>query len=193
MPYQDAATQGDIALQPIATRSAPAHRSQKTSLHHTETRNNHMGLDGAQSSSEDDRQTDHPMQMALIPKGPRQSRNPKGYPYATPLRNLKDDAAPIDCTFCGAREATSPRLIETNTRHLAAGFFCFLPLCLFCIPYFSSWFKDMEHRCGSCGAVVAIYHRTGRTEVMHSIDDQVQEQELEEELAQLEQEGQSFL
>lgn len=39
-------------------------------------------------------------------------------------------------------------------------------LCLGCIPYMASWFKDCEHSCGACGKLLAVCERSGRTEVV---------------------------
>jgi len=35
-----------------------------------------------------------------------------------------------------------------------------------CIPYLATWFKDCQHKCGNCGTLLAVWHRSGRTEVM---------------------------
>lgn len=48
---------------------------------------------------------------------------------------------------------------------LAALLFCCVT-CLGCIPYMAGWFKDVEHKCGNCGALLAVWHRSGRTEVV---------------------------
>jgi len=41
-----------------------------------------------------------------------------------------------------------------------------LTTCLCCIPYLATWFKDVRHSCGRCGALLAVWHRSGRVEIM---------------------------
>ena len=43
---------------------------------------------------------------------------------------------------------------------LAALLLCFV-VGLGCIPYLFSGFKDVAHSCGSCGTMLAIWHRSG--------------------------------
>jgi len=39
--------------------------------------------------------------------------------------------------------------------------------CLGCIPYLMSSLMDVKHKCGHCGALLATWHRSGRT-VVHA-------------------------
>ncbi|KAK0119984.1 hypothetical protein ONS95_011405 [Cadophora gregata] len=87
------------------------------------------------------------------------------YQMATPLASLQQGPAPVDCPVCGVREMTRTEFVSGGTTHLSA-LLCCCCLCLGCIPYLASWFKDCEHKCGSCGALLAVWHRSGRTEVM---------------------------
>ncbi|KAH7346411.1 LITAF-like zinc ribbon domain-containing protein [Rhexocercosporidium sp. MPI-PUGE-AT-0058] len=87
------------------------------------------------------------------------------YQMATPLASLQQGPAPVDCPVCGVREMTRTEFKSGGTTHLSA-LLCCCCLCLGCIPYLASWFKDCEHKCGSCGALLAVWHRSGRTEVM---------------------------
>ncbi|CZS96321.1 hypothetical protein WAI453_009878 [Rhynchosporium graminicola] len=87
------------------------------------------------------------------------------YQMATPLASLQQGPAPVDCPVCGVRELTRTEFVSGGTTHLSA-LLCCCCLCLGCIPYMASWFKDCEHKCGSCGAFLACWHRSGRTEVI---------------------------
>lgn len=44
-------------------------------------------------------------------------------------------------------------------------FSCCCCLCLRCIPCLATWLKDVERKCGHCGAMLAVWHRSRRTEV----------------------------
>jgi len=60
---------------------------------------------------------------------------------------------------------------NTNTNHkisphsLVALATCCI-ICLGCIPYLIDSLKDAEHYCGHCGALLAVWHRSGHTEVL---------------------------
>merc|ERR1711964_717937 len=81
------------------------------------------------------------------------------YQMATPLGSLQQGPAPVDCPVCGVREMTRTEFVSGGTTHLSA-LLCCCCLCLGCIPYLASWFKDCEHKCGSCGALLAVWHRS---------------------------------
>ena len=87
------------------------------------------------------------------------------YQMAVPLANLQQGAAPVDCPICGVREMTKTEYVTGGTTHLSALLFCCFT-CLGCIPYIAHWFKDCEHKCGNCDTLLAVWHRSGRTEVM---------------------------
>ncbi|KAN0119699.1 LITAF-like zinc ribbon domain containing protein [Hyaloscypha variabilis] len=87
------------------------------------------------------------------------------YQNATPLASLQQTPAAIDCPACGVRELTSTAFVNGTRTHLAA-LLCCCCFCLGCVPYLTSWFKDVEHKCGSCGTPVALWHRSGETEVL---------------------------
>jgi LITAF-like zinc ribbon domain len=38
-------------------------------------------------------------------------------------------------------------------------FVCCISVCCGCVPYLTTWWKDVEHKCGNCGALLAIWHR----------------------------------
>jgi len=52
-------------------------------------------------------------------------------------------------------------------------------LCIFlglgCLPYIGNMTKDVEHRCGNCGTLLAKWHRNGATSVLvHAVSQPVQ-------------------
>ncbi|KAL2069871.1 hypothetical protein VTL71DRAFT_14550 [Oculimacula yallundae] len=87
------------------------------------------------------------------------------YQTATPLASLQGGPTPVDCPVCGVREMTRTEFVSGGSTHAWAALCCFC-LCLGCIPYMVSSLKDCEHKCGSCGALLACWHRSGRTDVI---------------------------
>jgi hypothetical protein len=109
-----------------------------------------------------------------------------GYQAVTPIPALGRSAAPTDCPFCGRREMTkvsyeignftqyafpAPSLQYHSARGnsnmistsgWAVGLCCCL--CLGCIPYLMKSLKDVDHKCGNCGVLLATWHRSGITE-----------------------------
>ncbi|KAF2501065.1 hypothetical protein BU16DRAFT_190012 [Lophium mytilinum] len=53
--------------------------------------------------------------------------------------------------------------ISENTHAWALGLCCLV--CLGCIPYLMNSLKDVQHKCGRCGVLLATWHRGGTTEV----------------------------
>jgi len=98
-----------------------------------------------------------------IPQRAAPPRN--NYQMATPLPSLQQSPVPVDCPVCRVREMTRVEFVSGGTTHLTA-VLCCLCLCLGCVPYLANWFKDCEHRCGNCGELLAVWHRSGRTEVL---------------------------
>jgi len=103
----------------------------------------------------------YPIQVTQQNMPPRQTT----YRTATPLTALGRYAAPVDCPSCGERAVTRIEYVTGNATHAWAcglfwvtGFFCMLPYC-------HNGFKDVEHRCGNCGMMLALCHRSGGTEV----------------------------
>ncbi|KAF3007431.1 hypothetical protein E8E13_003428 [Curvularia kusanoi] len=98
---------------------------------------------------------------------PQQPSGPV-YQNATPIASLGRGPAPADCPACGQRSMTSTAFETGNTTHAwAAALFCLTCLC--CIPYMMNSFKDVTHKCGRCGVLLATWHRSGTTEVhIHS-------------------------
>ncbi|OOF93057.1 hypothetical protein ASPCADRAFT_209690 [Aspergillus carbonarius ITEM 5010] len=92
------------------------------------------------------------------------SQHPSGYNTPTPLYALQKGPAPVDCPACGQRQMTRVQAESGNTTHAWAAVLCCC-LCLGCIPYMASSLKDQNHYCGSCGALLATWHNSGRTEV----------------------------
>ncbi|KAL8760988.1 MAG: hypothetical protein Q9184_002858 [Pyrenodesmia sp. 2 TL-2023] len=86
------------------------------------------------------------------------------YQTATPIANLGEGAAPVDCPCCHMRALTRPEYHSGNTTNAWAALLCFC-LCLGCIPYLMRSLKDVEHKCGNCGALLATWHNSGRVVV----------------------------
>ncbi|KAF9740375.1 hypothetical protein PMIN04_006684 [Paraphaeosphaeria minitans] len=102
----------------------------------------------------------HPPQN---PGMPPQQQSGTVYQNAVPLMNLNRSPAPVDCPACGQRAMTATQLETGNTTHAwALGLCCFA--CLGCIPYMMSSMKDVQHKCGRCGVLLATWHRSGTTE-----------------------------
>jgi hypothetical protein len=99
---------------------------------------------------------------------PQQQQGGTVYQNATPIASLGRGPAPADCPACGQRSMTSVGFESGNTTHAwAAALCCFA--CLGCIPYAMSSTKDVTHKCGRCGVLLATWHRSGSTEVhIHS-------------------------
>ena len=38
--------------------------------------------------------------------------------------------------------------------------------CLGCVPYLITGLKDVQHKCGRCGVLLAEWHKSGRTVVL---------------------------
>ncbi|PYH49596.1 LITAF-like zinc ribbon domain-containing protein [Aspergillus saccharolyticus JOP 1030-1] len=87
-----------------------------------------------------------------------------GYNTATALHALQRGPAPVDCPVCGHREMTRVQAEAGNTTHAWAAVTC-ICCCLGCIPYLMSSLKDVHHYCGKCGALLATWHNSGRTDV----------------------------
>lgn len=97
--------------------------------------------------------------MAMGPMG-QQSQ----YHTATPLQNLTEGAAPVDCPTCRTRALTRTEYVSGNTAIAWAALLCF---CCFlgCIPFMMRSLKDVEHHCGKCGVLLATWHNSGRVVV----------------------------
>ncbi|KAK3203354.1 hypothetical protein GRF29_112g989606 [Pseudopithomyces chartarum] len=116
----------------------------------------------------------HPQQGHIAPgadaKGqqpqpgmPPQQQSGTVYQTATPLANLNRSPAPADCPACGQRAMTNVSYETGNTTHAWALALCCLA-CLGCIPYMMSSMKDVQHKCGRCGVLLATWHRSGTTD-----------------------------
>jgi hypothetical protein len=109
-----------------------------------------------------------PDQTGAQPGMPPQQQSGTVYQNATPIANLGRGPAPTDCPACGQRAMTNVQFETGNTTH-AWGFIVCCVACLGCIPYMMSSLKDVQHKCGRCGVLLATWHRSGNTEVhIHS-------------------------
>ncbi|OAL43621.1 hypothetical protein IQ07DRAFT_592956 [Pyrenochaeta sp. DS3sAY3a] len=102
------------------------------------------------------------------PGMPPQQQSGTVYQNATPIASLGRGPAPADCPACGQRSMTNVAFETGNTTHAWALGLCCL-CCLGCIPYVMNSLKDVQHKCGRCGVLLATWHRSGTTEVhIHS-------------------------
>ncbi|KAF1837028.1 hypothetical protein BDW02DRAFT_595871 [Decorospora gaudefroyi] len=116
----------------------------------------------------DHAQQQHPHPHPPQPGMPPQQQSGTVYQSATPIANLGRGPAPADCPACGQRAMTNVMFETGNMTHAwALGLCCCL--CLGCIPYLMNSLKDVQHKCGRCGVLLATWHRSGTTEVhIHS-------------------------
>jgi len=113
-------------------------------------------------------QPDHAAYAGTQPGMPPQQQPGTQYQNATPISNLQRGPAPADCPACGQRALTNVAFETGNTTHAWAFGLCCL-CCLGCIPYVMNSLKDVQHKCGRCGVLLATWHRSGSTEVhIHS-------------------------
>ncbi|RPA99437.1 hypothetical protein L873DRAFT_1683883 [Choiromyces venosus 120613-1] len=103
----------------------------------------------------------YPQQQAI----PMQQQGGQQFLQATPIPALSRGSAPVDCPICGQRKLTSVSYEVGSTTHLWAAVACVVA-CLGCIPYLMTSLKDVQHRCGQCGTLLAIWHRSGGAEVL---------------------------
>ncbi|KAF3037376.1 hypothetical protein E8E12_007336 [Didymella heteroderae] len=102
------------------------------------------------------------------PGMPPQQQSGPVYQNATPIASLGRGPAPADCPACGQRSMTNCAFETGNMTHAWALGLCCL-CCLGCIPYVMNSLKDVTHKCGRCGVLLATWHRSGTTEVhIHS-------------------------
>ncbi|EON64813.1 hypothetical protein W97_04047 [Coniosporium apollinis CBS 100218] len=107
-----------------------------------------------------------PQQQQMMPQQHQMQPMQPGtvYQNATPIASLGRSAAPADCPACGQRSMTQTSYEVGNSTHAwALGLCCCL--CLGCIPYLMNSLKDVQHKCGKCGVLLATWHRSGTTEV----------------------------
>jgi hypothetical protein len=122
-------------------------------------------------------QSPPPQQMYQTPPPQQQFQSPgpaapvqtgTQFQSSTPIASLNRGCAPADCPACGQRSMTTVAYEIGNTTHAWALGLCCLA-CLGCIPYLMNSLKDVQHRCGRCGVLLATWHRSGTTEVhIHS-------------------------
>ncbi|KAF2486878.1 LITAF-like zinc ribbon domain-containing protein [Neohortaea acidophila] len=97
------------------------------------------------------------------------SQQPQGqhskYSSATPIHTLGMSSVPVDCPGCGHRALTQTDFQAGKTTHAwAVGLCCLTGVCCW-IPYVMNGMKDVQHRCGSCGMLLATWHKSGHVEV----------------------------
>ncbi|KAF1842558.1 uncharacterized protein K460DRAFT_370529 [Cucurbitaria berberidis CBS 394.84] len=99
------------------------------------------------------------------PGMPPQQQGGNVYQNVTPIASLSRGPAPVDCPACGQRAMTNTAFEIGNTNHAWALGVCCFTLCLGFIPYVVNSLKDVQHKCGRCGVLLATWHRSGTTEV----------------------------
>ena len=84
-----------------------------------------------------------------------------------PLQSLGPSPAPVDCPACRGRFMTMIDYHVGGTTWAWAAAVCCFTGCG-CIPFFINGCKNVQHRCGGCGTVLATFHRNNPVEVhMH--------------------------
>ncbi|KAF2865955.1 LITAF-like zinc ribbon domain-containing protein [Massariosphaeria phaeospora] len=104
-------------------------------------------------------------QQQQHPGMPPQQQTGQIYQNVTPIPSLNRSPAPADCPACGQRAMTNVAFEVGNTTHAWALGICCFTLCLGFIPYVMNSLKDVQHKCGRCGVLLATWHRSGTTEV----------------------------
>ncbi|APA15553.1 predicted protein [Sclerotinia sclerotiorum 1980 UF-70] len=84
--------------------------------------------------------------------------------HPAPLTTLQKESRLVRCPRCGVLEYTQVEWVSGGTADISALICCFC-FCLPCIPYLMTSFKDVHHKCGNCGVLLAIWKRSGNTEV----------------------------
>lgn len=81
-----------------------------------------------------------------------------------PIGTLNIGPGRVCCPACGVVGLTAISYQSGEATHLWAAVLCFL-LCLGCIPYMVETWKDVVHRCSTCGAMLATWHKNGGIQV----------------------------
>ncbi|TEY44992.1 hypothetical protein BOTCAL_0338g00090 [Botryotinia calthae] len=84
--------------------------------------------------------------------------------HLAPLATLQKESRLVRCPRCGVCEYTVVEWVSGGTADISA-LLCCLCFCLPCVPYLMTSFKDVHHKCVNCGFLVAIWKRSGKTEV----------------------------
>jgi len=114
-------------------------------------------------------QQQQPMQQVHQGQQPQQAAQPlfqpRTYQTATPLNVLGRSGAPVDCPVCGQRTMSRTTPVIGNSNHVWAGAVCLLTGFFCFIPYLMDSLKNVEHRCGGCGVLLATVHKSGTVDV----------------------------
>merc|ERR1712230_32295 len=114
-------------------------------------------------------QSPEPLGQAVVADNQwAQTRAPGGkpdYPITTPIHDLGHLPALVDCPYCGLRGRTVTSLSSGNMNHAWACCLFFHSVIFTFLPYMVSGLKNVEHRCQGCEKLVAVWHRTGHTQV----------------------------
>ncbi|EJD35107.1 hypothetical protein AURDEDRAFT_154940 [Auricularia subglabra TFB-10046 SS5] len=87
-------------------------------------------------------------------------------PGVIEVSSLGSHAAPVRCPHCAATAVTRVEYSAGRTTRVCAVATSLLlsPAAGF-VPYLIDGTKDKKHFCGSCGTLLAVWHRSGRLEI----------------------------
>ncbi|KAI1089236.1 hypothetical protein F5B19DRAFT_467977 [Rostrohypoxylon terebratum] len=76
-------------------------------------------------------------------------------PKVTPLENLTETPAWIDCPSCNRRAMTRISKEGTTMQTVVGFLLCLCCVCLTCLPCLCGWFENTDIYCTSCGIRIA--------------------------------------
>jgi len=106
---------------------------------------------------------------------PPQVQMPAG-PSPMPYQSLQTASMPVWCQQCNRVVNTVTTFEAGNFTHVSALLLCCFTWCCCWIPYVFNGMQDVKHKCPTCPTTFAIFHRSGRTEVLVTPGPQAQQQ-----------------
>ncbi|KAF8852558.1 hypothetical protein BDZ45DRAFT_678250 [Acephala macrosclerotiorum] len=91
-------------------------------------------------------------------------QNDKSGVEAIPISLLGRYQAPVECPACSRRTVTSVKHKNGKGTHTWAGILFFTTGVGVVVPYMVDYFKNVQHKCGRCGVVLATIHFGSGTE-----------------------------
>ncbi|KAI0890981.1 hypothetical protein F4806DRAFT_338909 [Annulohypoxylon nitens] len=79
----------------------------------------------------------------------------KDPPKVTPLKNLTETPAWIDCPFCNKRAMTRASKEGTTMQTVVGCLLCLCCVCLACLPCMCGWLQNTHIYCTSCSIRIA--------------------------------------
>ncbi|QGA17516.1 hypothetical protein EYB26_005187 [Talaromyces marneffei] len=84
----------------------------------------------------------------------------------TPLQQLGDVPAQIDCPFCHTISLTNVTKTDSSQTTIAAVLCCLCcGIITVCLPSLLGWYQNVEHRCGNCKRKVAYKPNDGPIQI----------------------------